>query len=214
MPYVDPETGEAVNIMPPAPPGYYQALGELIAMFAKAETMLYLFLVNAAEMKLPEAGAVFTDARIDRLKDFIKRIHLSRGKTIDPRMESALLQMGEISRMRNDIVHHGLMENVETGEYVCTNALHIHHLDKMFVLPITVELLMQMTADLWVISTTALICWPNKGTLPEQFSEEAVVEIGRYTWRYKPLARVRPERNILRKIRAPSDRPRPSQTTH
>lgn len=87
------------------------ALGRFIYIFADIERVLFANLVATSGMSSAHAKAVFNDARVDKAKQFIKRLRKASGVGLCPMLEQSFDQLGDITRLRNDIVHYGAVQD-------------------------------------------------------------------------------------------------------
>jgi hypothetical protein len=188
------------------PEGYHRALGRFIDKFSLVEHMLFWLLMKTAAVPLRTAQAIFSDARIDKAKDQINRIRAAHGLPKDEALTRAFLQMGQIARMRNDVVHYGIQQ--ANKDWVVTNALVAHTRDTQRTSPLSVEILEDMTLDLNTIFVAITRLWIIDRL--DETTADALEKAVLVPWRYRPHGPSHPAKNTLRKTKA---RLRPPQSS-
>jgi hypothetical protein len=186
------------------PRGYHASLGRFISLFAQIELTLFLAMTRTAGINLTMAQAIFTDARIANARDTINRIRAAHGVPEDETLSRAFLQLGEIGRMRNNLVHYGLTREATSNSYVVTNAFFVPPHKKPQRDPVSVAILEAMILDLLTIQTAI----NNRGFERSEIPKDAIARFraaARSPWRYKPHAPSQPEKSTRRRRR---ERPR------
>ena len=184
---------------------YFEALGEFVDMFSRAELSVRFALWHYAKVTNKVARAVFSGVHVDTAIGFIRRVLDARGISEADRkgIGEVLTQLKAIADARNDILHLGA-QSVDIGEGVVSNALIAHNELKTF--PISDQILREMTNDLRKI--TLHLALDHMGRRPVSPStRSAFAPILRDSWQYKH----EPQRRDLSKRRA-SDPPKPART--
>jgi hypothetical protein len=187
---------------------YWEALGRFVDTFSMVENNMQLTLWHFSKVKWPIAQAVFSGVRIDAGSNYVRRIAEATDwpkEQIDM-FEILLAQLGEITRVRNDILHYGGFLQSD-GHHEVTNVLYAHTQERIRTTKITAEILDAMSSDLATICVQFMILRGARMT-------EKVLAGGQMppqtAWHYKP------ERQQGRKQKPPKPRqarprrPRPS----
>jgi hypothetical protein len=172
---------------------FHQALGEFILEFANMEKTFLEVFFGMAKVSRDVATSVFSGLHIDTIKDFIKRIieaEATRGTTTDySLLVDALDQLGHITRVRNDILHHGLQFWVD-DDPLFNNRLVANVPRRIREYRISTANICDMTSDLHKMWDHILLQFPPRGAriLPH------VLATVREPWRYKPPVQSGPPR--------------------
>jgi hypothetical protein len=86
---------------------FWNALGQFIYEFSQVERILFFYLITTSRMPIQDAKAVFTDVRIDKAKQAVKRLREARELPEDDQLDCAFSQLSVVTRLRNDLVHYG-----------------------------------------------------------------------------------------------------------
>jgi hypothetical protein len=164
---------------------YRLALGEFVDAFAKAEIFLHFVLRWYTKTTTATARAVFSGARIDVTRGFLKRladagiINAEDWAELSPIID----QLRVISEKRNEILHYGAEDVAEGCAYV-TNALLALTEDRTTSFPISPEILDHMTYDLRKILIH--LVRRHMGRPEPRGQHDEMDAILRAAWRYKP----------------------------
>ncbi len=124
---------------------YWEALGQFIHYFAQVEAFLVHVLIIKSGVTIPIGRAIFSGARIDTLRDFINRIHSVTKR--DPNMvedfKNISDELGNITRVRNDIVHYGTKFD-EGDQFLVTNQHIALTEERVRETPVSVKKLQQI----------------------------------------------------------------------
>jgi hypothetical protein len=116
------------QIFPPsaAEKEYYELLGEVITNYTFVELFLNIVIVRLSKIDVAIAKAMFLPLRVDAATNYLNRLiemKIIKGWQAT-RLNSILQHLGQISRVRNDIVHLGLSNyDFKQNELLLTNRL-------------------------------------------------------------------------------------------
>jgi hypothetical protein len=165
---------------------FYRAFGEFVLKFSDVEKDVLEVLYILSKTSSAVATSIFSGVHIDTAKDFINRIiaaEASRGATTDyTLLKDALDHLGHITRVRNDVLHHGV-EFWADDDPLTHNRLRANTPEKVREYRVPVTDLQNMIHDLRKISdhiTLQLPLPPGFVILPH------VVASTRAPWRYRP----------------------------
>lgn len=136
-------------------------------------------------IKAPVAPAIFSGSRAEAASQYIKRIvEAQRWPELKRReIEDVFKQLSELTQTRNDILHYGASK-IGADEWVVTNKLAAHVEKKIRRTTLSVEILNQMSEDLYKIMLhVAGIDRRGKHTTAPP-SVEAILT---RAWLYKPV---------------------------
>jgi hypothetical protein len=163
---------------------YWSALGRFADVFALVEHDMQLTLWHCAKVKKPVAQAIFSGTRIDAASGLIKRISEAKrwSQTRRKRLDIMLSQLGEITRVRNDILHYG---GLPLGnEWTVSNMLYAHIQERVRTTKITPKILDNLSADLITICIE-LQLMRDLSKVPDWVQKEnRMPPVG--AWHYKP----------------------------
>ncbi len=167
---------------------YWQALGQFIDQFAAIEAAMQTALWHYANVPAPVAKAVFSGVRINTTMDFIRR--LFEVSNIDESIKADAVyvfsQLSAINKARNDIVHFGAkFAGVEGSQAIVTNEALALTEERQKTIPISPEILVDMTADLRKIEVH-LFDKHIKTERSESVRHPGVAVLLNASWRYKP----------------------------
>lgn len=166
------------------PRQYWEALGNFVSMFSLVEENMQIALWRCARVKSPIAPAIFSGTRVDAASSYIKRIAEAENWPNRKRKEldDVFKQLGELTRVRNDILHYGAsMRGPE--EWVVSNKLVAHTQDRIRETKITPAILNIMTNDLHKV-IFHLIVLTSRGKRVRH--PPIISEVLRRAWLYKP----------------------------
>jgi hypothetical protein len=173
-------------------------LGRFILEFATTERAIFLLLVMQSGMRPMAARAAFSDARVDKARDAMRRIREALQAPADDLLNRALVQLGAINKARNDLLHSGI-ERVEQGVPIVSNQARIHLDNRLNEQPMPWQVLRAMTMDLSTIRA-AFSALMMSGELPGQrigFPSRDIARLrhlARAPWRYIPPPPSAPDR--------------------
>jgi len=87
---------------------YYTQLGAFVSHYALAENALRLALFKIAGLDGAMGTALLSGAKTEQASSFIRRCYTAKNQALHPLLERALMQMLEITKLRNDILHHSV----------------------------------------------------------------------------------------------------------
>jgi hypothetical protein len=164
-------------------PKYWEALGRFVATFALVEQNMQMTLWQVVGVKPPTAQAIFSGTRVKPASDYITRIAEAKKWTIDEReiIKDVLSHLGEISRVRNDILHYGATQSI-SDEWIVTNKTEAHIASKIRTTRISITNIDQMIADLDKIIFHLIAIAERGRTKPFPPAFDAVLK---HAWQYK-----------------------------
>jgi hypothetical protein len=182
-------------------PEYYAALGRFVSAFAGVEGMVFALLTEMAGVSYEVGQAVFSGVRAEVGVDHIKRLaHLQHPELNQPALEelmspdvaACLPRIGPISKVRNSILHYGVLVGQQGLPYTVNVRAPIPGKPGIPE-PVSLTMLDDMAADLKKIETT-LLAHLITGKVPDQMMEDAYGEVLRSAWRYTPQPPKSPDR--------------------
>jgi hypothetical protein len=167
---------------------YYLSLGKFVDRFASAEDSLFVSLQITMKLDSKVGAAVFSGTRVKGAMAFIKRIHEARGSEVSQRLAAAFAQLSAILALRDDILHYGVRG--ESDQLRITNAIRAHAERSVKDVPVSVEMLDNMSEDLNTINTVLLLyCaeFANPDLLENSKGEnlDRLIAISQRPWLYK-----------------------------
>jgi len=178
-------------------PEYLIGLGQFIAQFAQVESVLNQAVWHFSKLgKDPQiARAIFGPLRVDAATNHLNRLiearHL-RGRNIEE-LKLILNHLGQIARMRNDIVHLGADGY---GRLTVTNRPYVHARNRIRTAVVNAKILKQMEDDLLDMFTSLSII---SGEATDRSMRKWQGFLSKETWRYKPRVQVlRPRKRRLK----------------
>ena len=197
--------GGVSAMLPPRGPSkqFYAALGEFIVLFASVEGTLYRILLMTSGADRMVARAIFTDARIDKAKDWIKRMRSAKGLKEDNTFEAATKQLSEIAKMRNDIMHYGIIWSNEYNSLIVSNNGIVHTPSRVRESAISIDILESMGLDLCFIigALTSMLYEPPIYDIAKPDTEDDIGKPNPFrlplniSWQYKWQSPSRLENN-------------------
>jgi hypothetical protein len=182
---------------------FWSALGRFIYDFSGIERFLFLYLLVTSKMPIADAQAVFTDAKIDKAKQAIKRLRQARGLPGDDRLDCAFNQLADITRLRNDLVHYGPTPKPD-GSFEISDLLW--KLNNPRTYRVAAEDIRNATVDLGTLMEFHL-----KHMLTEISPEIPFIknmpQVALLPWKYKPSQPIRPPSSTRTKSAKPQPPP-------
>jgi hypothetical protein len=134
------------------PRQYWQALGGFVSMFSLVEENMQAALWRCVGVGAPVAPAIFSGTRIDAAMGYIRRIAEAQNwpRRKQDEIADVFKQLGELTRVRNDILHYGA-SMTGPDEWVVSTKLVAHTKDRIRSTKISVAILNQMSDDLYKI---------------------------------------------------------------
>lgn len=170
---------------------YYHALGLFISTFSEVEAWMQVLLMETAKTSWETGRALFSGVRVQEASKLIRRVHEAKGIEIDKDMTDTLAKVGEITTLRNDILHYGTTLTA-AGDLFVSNARIAHIKEKVKETQISEEILNQLTEDLATL-TQRLYYFACKAADFDLPPKESDPETWRRPWRYKPSSRSQPQ---------------------
>ncbi|MHA1548016.1 MAG: hypothetical protein ACTSU0_10020 [Alphaproteobacteria bacterium] len=163
---------------------FLYSLGRFVSTFANTETHIQTVLWHFAGVEAPIAPAVFSGVRINAALGSLKRI--ADAKKWDKRKTDELKElsqrMGEITQLRNDILHFGATPDWPKG-HVVSNRLFAHTEERIRETRVTAARLDAANADLHKIQDHfTVLAWND--IIPEDARSDFVATLRR-PWQYK-----------------------------
>lgn len=132
---------------------YWKALGRFVSTFSLVENRMQITLWRIAGIKPPVAPAIFSGTRAKAAGEFLRRIGEAQKwpKKDMVFLNHIIAQLGELTRVRNDILHYGAKSEGE-GKWTVSTALVAHVESQIRITKVSTEILDQMSADLLTIA--------------------------------------------------------------
>jgi hypothetical protein len=202
---------------------YFRSLGEFMTIFSSVEVNLQMAVWEFAGLSEPVAKAILPSLRIEMAMSTINRIADTQSWNAEKRaeLEDMFWHLGEINKLRNDILHYGAA--MDGSEWITvTNKAFAHVPNKVRTLRISSTTLKEATLDLVKIQTHLVaLAWGHRMPLTARASMSDILTSA---WRYKspqqagdprksqktPQARKRPRRPSRGKPNHNSARHRPT----
>ncbi len=188
---------------------YWAALGRFVHEFSRVEYLLQVLLRQVADVSEPVARALFSDARVHEATAKINRVLTERGETAaTARLVSPFKQLGDITRIRNNVLHWGAVHD-GTDAFLVTNARTAPR-DRIREFRLSVRDLEAMSVDLFGIGLHLIVAMRPDGK-PEELWNEWRAEL-EAPWLYKsPQQSGGPAKTNPPRTPKPPRPPRPSQ---
>lgn len=175
-------------------PRYFQALGRFVAMFSAVESVVQTLFWQMTGVDERVAPAVFSGVRMDAAQGLIKRVLEVRTfpKLDRAELDAVLSQLTTITKVRNDILHHGAYPRGSRG-FVTSNRIVAFTPDRLRETSASPEVLDALHADLnrmAILLGGAFLA--VRGLELTDGMAATLEEARRDAWRYKPDA---PSRN-------------------
>jgi hypothetical protein len=174
---------------------YLRAVGWFVTMFAVVEKTAYGTLQHFTGTSPKIAACIFSGTRIDAAMSYLKRIAEATdwpdGKV--KLLDHIKLQLGEITQLRNDLLHYGITGDTADTLFV-TNEHLAHIKSRIRATRISAKILADASADLvavmFFLSEIAdKIDWPSMESSHLREAAKLGVIPGAFAktpWQYKP----------------------------
>ena len=189
---------------------YLMALGSFVDAFSQVEIFFHFVLRWYTKTPAGIARAVFSGARIEVSRGFLRRLR-DAGIITDEEwasLEPIIEQLRIITEKRNEILHYGA-RNVADGQGLVTNAVMALTAERITSFPISAKILRDMTDDLRKI--LIFLAAGHMGFSPPSALSSEIGEMLRLAWRYKSPQqlpnRSRPTRKTTKQKRQRSPSP-------
>jgi hypothetical protein len=163
---------------------YWIAMGRFVDSFSVVEHEVHMLVRELARLKRPYAQILLSGVRIDTATGFIKRLGEARHWSLKRRQAFDVIaaQLGEITRLRNDILHYGggALHPVRQ----ITNIMYAQSPEKVRVADLSSEILLNAWHDLAVIGTHISVLRGQKGATEVLKTLSPIPPKG--AWLYKP----------------------------
>lgn len=169
---------------------YYQAIGEFVTIFSEVELRLLKVLWHFSGVKQPTASAVLSGIKIEGAMGLINRIADAEQWSSDRKLElqRVFSHLGEINKLRNDLLHFGAFWEAEKDEWAISNEGFIHTPDKFRRRIVPRRTWEAAFGDLVTIfDALRAIAWPDELSSRDL---EIYKEGRAHAWRYKPQRQV------------------------
>lgn len=161
------------------------AIGRFIYAFAEIERVMFYSLITVSQMPIETAKAVFTDAKIDKAKQQIKRLRKARDFPEDNFLEDTFNHLGVITRLRNYIAHYGAIFDSGQRFTVSDELWKLEGAQNVYY--VTSDDIERAISDLATIRQRLAVYmiagWLAEPTAPQRAP---------FPWRYKPSQPTRP----------------------
>jgi hypothetical protein len=191
---------------------YYSALGEFIDNFAQTEGWLFALLAFEANTLAPTIQALLPGLRARGAMDLIRRVRESKQDPIDARMTEVFSHLAELNTARDQLVHWGFdADPTNAGTLTLSNALRAHTPGAQRKIPVSPELISNMTDDLMFVKASIAQRITDMRAMGE-FSGEvsAFLALAHQPWRYKPAQPIPRKGKSGKTPPAPQPPPAPS----
>jgi hypothetical protein len=174
---------------------YLRALGWFVTFFAVVENQVHKTLWKFVGVNQTIAACVFSGTRIDGAISYLKRIAEATNWSKDRKalLDHLALQLGEITQLRNDLLHYGT-----TGEtanaLVVSNEKFAHIKSRIRETKISTSILDDVTYDLMAIlfqlgELAGEHDWHKHRSPMTEAADLGVIPgaLAKVPWRYKPV---------------------------
>lgn len=160
---------------------YLIALGTMVHWFAKVEVILSITLSQVAGLSLDMGKAILSGVRADTAKSLIIRaLEQQRRQSDIADLKEAFDHLGELTSVRNDLLHHGQNESSEIGFGIVKRSF-VREKDVLY--QVTVADLESMASDLFKIHSH-LVHFHLRGYGPSGPTFPELDEWRSIPWRY------------------------------
>ena len=181
---------------------YWNALGEFIDGFARAERDMFLALRWHTKTQDKIARAVFSGVRVDATADFLRRLATvgAIGAPEWEQLEPITAQLKAISDARNLLLHYGAEQIAEGAGNASNRAIALNE-EAAKSIPISPDILRDMIHDIRKIRIHLRV--RHVGMPPLRAVHSSIDEALNAPWRYKPPAptQARPKERAKRQKR-------------
>jgi hypothetical protein len=163
---------------------YWRALGRFIHRYAMLEQQIAYLLSLCAKVPKERAQALFSGVRVKDAMGMIEKLREVRGDPEDPDLTRLKKHLGDITDMRNNIVHYGATLHAD-GFHV-KNTRTIPRLQTNTA--VSAAQLEAMTDDMQTMAATLYVhqCIESQGKFDAADFVTDWREVGRSPWKYKP----------------------------
>lgn len=171
---------------------YYTALGRFLSAYALVEANAQYILRVCANVSDAVGKSLFSGTRVTAAIEYLARIAEAETWSKEKRshLDTVQEQLGELTRVRNDILHYGASRTGIDGEWFTTNAIVAHTQKRLRQTRITPDILKDMTHDCYKIA--AHITLVGEGEI-SPYSLHAIGDLLSASWRYKPEKPIFPQ---------------------
>jgi hypothetical protein len=164
---------------------YYEALGRFVTIFSELEVDLQRMVWDLAGIHPSIAPTILPGLRIETAMSCVNRIADVQqwDKTRRTELEYIFHQLGDINKLRNDILHYGSKSH-DAEQWTVTNLLFAHIPSKVRILKITPDILLNAAMDLSKILLHLLLLFGHRHISDGDRALSA--EIVASPWQYKP----------------------------
>jgi hypothetical protein len=162
---------------------YYISLGRFLTAYAQVEANVLVALRMCSGVANEVGQSLFSGVRAIQALDYIKRIADAQGWNDEKRAPIKIVtdQLGEVTRVRNDVLHYGTETTGLPAERYSTNAFVAHTKDRIRETRITPEILNDLALDCYKLSSHIVMI----GSIPNPDFERVAAETLSASWRYK-----------------------------
>lgn len=192
---------------------YYVALGKFLSAYALVEAQAFYILRECSGVTPEVARALFSGTRAKAALDYLKRIseveNWADGKKAP--LDAITSQFGDVTRVRNDILHYGASSTGTDGEWTTTNAGVVHIEKQIRATRITPAILDDLTHDCYKIAAHLNLVGEEPDPNPRSHTRHTLGPLLDAAWRYKSELPIFPPEIPPASRREGRGQPRPSQ---
>jgi hypothetical protein len=144
---------------------YYEQVGMFVTIFSEVELRLLQSLWHFSGLKQPVASAVLTGTKVEGAMSLINRIADAEDWSAERRAELQYIfsQLGEINKLRNDLLHFGSFWEHEKDEWAISNEGFVHASDRLRRRVVSIATWNDAFADLLkIFHALRVIAWPDQ----------------------------------------------------
>lgn len=163
------------------------ALGRFILRFANTESILFTTLCVVCHVHPKIGQAIFSGTRADAAIQYIKRVFqvVNMPGNLKASYEDLFEHFTQINSARNLILHYGISSVGD--EFVATDKLKALTEDRVRSMPVSAEILDQMSADLEKINATLMLnLLASDADKQEASAKSNVGPVSQQSWLYTP----------------------------
>lgn len=166
-------------------PGYFEALGEFVDAFARAEEMARITMWSIARVDAIEARVIWPRLMVSTSIKTIRGLLAERGEILPPVFGEALMQLETLTSVRNTILHYGTYPDAD-DRLTTTDWRYGNPPKKLRQYIVSPALLRAMTHDVAII-ISRLTTYFNAPSEPDQAEvwDKALVD-AKSPFQYKP----------------------------
>lgn len=165
---------------------FLQAVGWFVTMFSIIENQVHAALWHFAGINPVIASCILSGTRIDAALGYLKRIAEATDwpEARKDSLNGLALQLGEITKLRNDLLHYGTSGGETADTWVVTNEKYAHIETRIRATKLSVFILEeQLVSDLLMIMIQLSVL---KGEISDTVLPLLSSRALRHVWRYKP----------------------------